>query len=170
VKRGGTLEDVNFFKANDALVGNFPAEIFGLATLLVVLLEEDGAARITNERAGSRKANIPGAILDFDSAAKKSRVTGHISSFLRGSPRVNSTKGLMRKILWKLFHVVTKNSIRGKNLGFFQTSFEYKRKTASLRAMYSARSKRRSPEVMNFFARACQEISRRGRPLLGGMD
>jgi len=81
VKRGGTLEDVNFFKANDALVGNFPAKIFGLAMLLVVLLEEDGAARITNERAGSRKANIPGAILNIYKAAKKSRITGHEASF-----------------------------------------------------------------------------------------
>jgi len=84
VKRGRLRKDFNFFKANDALVGNFPAEIFGLAMLLVVLLEEDGAARITNERAGSRKANIPGAILDFDRAAKKSRITGHMSSLLKG--------------------------------------------------------------------------------------
>jgi len=124
----GLFEDFHFFKANDALVGNLPAEILGLAMLLVVLLEEDGAARITNERAGSRKADIPGAILDFDRAAKKSRVTCHILSFLRGSPRVNSTKGLMRRILWKLFHDGTKNSIRGKNLGFFQTCFDYRRK------------------------------------------
>jgi len=116
VNRGGLFENVHFFKANDALVGNFPAEVFGLAVLLVVLLEEDGAARITNERARSRKTNIPGAILNFDRAAKKSRVTGHTLSFLRVSPRVNSTKGLMRKLLWKLFQLETSRAANATNL------------------------------------------------------
>src|SRR5262245_12621124 len=43
-------ERFDFAEANDALVGNFPAEIFLLAALLVMLLEEDGTPGIGDER------------------------------------------------------------------------------------------------------------------------
>jgi hypothetical protein len=85
------------------LIGNFPAKIFALAVLLVMLLEENGAAGIGDECSGGRKANISGAILDIHETAKKRGITGHETSFLMDGSIVNSTNGFMRKELWKTF-------------------------------------------------------------------
>jgi hypothetical protein len=40
-------------------------------TLLEMLFQKDGAARIRNKRAGRRQKNVSGAVLDFNSAPKK---------------------------------------------------------------------------------------------------
>ena len=95
-------EGFDVFETHDALVGNFPAEIFLLAALLVMLFEEDGAARIGHESSGGRKANVSGAVLDFNGTAKEGRVTGHTASVRRDSSMVNSTNGFIRKTLWKI--------------------------------------------------------------------
>jgi hypothetical protein len=61
---------VGFFQANDAGIRYFPAEIFCLALLLEMLLQKNGAAGIAYKSAGGRKANVSGAVLHFDWAAK----------------------------------------------------------------------------------------------------
>src|SRR5262249_19696182 len=82
--------------------------IFLLAALLVVLFEENRATGIGDERAGSRKTNIAGAVLNFNWAAQEGRITCHEASVQMDSSTVNSTNGFMRKILWKI--VSSRNS------------------------------------------------------------
>ena len=55
----------DFTEPNDALVGNFPAEVALFAALLEMMLEEDGTAGIGDENAGSGQKNIASAILHF---------------------------------------------------------------------------------------------------------
>jgi hypothetical protein len=102
---------------NDALIWNFPAKIFALAMLLVVLFEEDGAAGIGDECSRGRKANVSGAILNIYKTAKKRGVTGHVASFLMDSSIVNSTNGFMRKKLWKMFLNETTTMTSERDLG-----------------------------------------------------
>lgn len=59
------------FNANQTLIRNLPAEVAVLAALLEILLEEDGAARISDENTGSRQKNIPCAILHFHTSPEK---------------------------------------------------------------------------------------------------
>ncbi len=54
-----------FLDANQALIGNFPAEVAVFAALLEILLEEDGTAGIGHENTGSGQKNIASAILHF---------------------------------------------------------------------------------------------------------
>ena len=54
------------------------------------------------------KANVAGAVLNIDRTAKKNGIAGHESSFPTKSSMVNSTKGILGKILWKTFPVETK--------------------------------------------------------------
>ena len=100
---GETRGQFGFFETNDARIRNFPAKVFELTELLVVLLEEDGATGIRDKGAGSGKADVPGAVMNFDGAAKKRRITSHRVSFQIGSSRVNSTNGLREKIGGKPF-------------------------------------------------------------------
>ena len=99
---GVGLERFGFLQTNDALIGNFPAAIFLLAALLVMLFEEDGAARIGHESSGGRKANVSGAVLDFNGTAEEGRVTSHTASVRIDSSMVNSTNGFIGETLWKI--------------------------------------------------------------------
>ena len=101
-----------FLQTNNALVGNFPAKVFLLAALLVMLFEEDGASGICDERAGGWKADVSGAVLNIHSTAKKGRVTCHVASVQTDSSMVNSTNDFMRRILWKI--VSSRNSFCGQ--------------------------------------------------------
>ena len=60
--RGGT--GIGFFlDANQILIRDFPAEMFVLAALFEILLEEDGAAGIGDEDARRGQKDVPDAIL-----------------------------------------------------------------------------------------------------------
>ena len=70
--RNGSLRGLQFLlEAHDVLVGNLPTKMLLRTTLLEVLFQKDGAARISNKRAGRRQENVSGAVLDFNSAPKK---------------------------------------------------------------------------------------------------
>ena len=101
-----------FLQTNNALVGNFPAKVFLLAALFVMLFEEDGASGICDERAGGWKADVSGAVLNIHSTAKKGRVTCHVTSVQTDSSMVNSTNDFLRRILWKI--VSSRNSFCGQ--------------------------------------------------------
>ena len=60
-----------FLDADQALIGNFPAEVSVLAALLEILLEKNGTAGIGDENAGCRQKNIPSAILHFHTTTEK---------------------------------------------------------------------------------------------------
>ena len=60
-----------FFDANQALIGNLPAEVAVLAALLEILLEEDGAAGIGDENTGIGQKNIASAVLHFHTSPEK---------------------------------------------------------------------------------------------------
>jgi len=60
-----------FLDAHEVLIGDFPAKMLVLAVLLEILLEEDGAAGIGGENAGSRQKDIARAILHLHTAAQK---------------------------------------------------------------------------------------------------
>lgn len=60
-----------FFNANQALIGNFPAEVAVLTTLLEILFKKDGTAGIGDENTRSRQKNIPCAILHFHTSPEK---------------------------------------------------------------------------------------------------
>lgn len=60
-----------FFDADQALIGNLPAEVAVLAALLEILLKEDGTAGIGDENAGSGQENIASAILHFHTTPEK---------------------------------------------------------------------------------------------------
>jgi hypothetical protein len=60
-----------FFNANQALIGNLPAEVAVLAALLKILLEKNGTAGIGHEDAGSGQKNIASAILHFHTSPEK---------------------------------------------------------------------------------------------------
>jgi hypothetical protein len=53
------------------LVGNFPAEVIPLTALFHVLFEENRAAGIRSERAGSGQKYIAHTVLHGDFAAQK---------------------------------------------------------------------------------------------------
>ena len=70
--RNGGLRGLRFLlEAHNVLVGNLPTKMLLRTTLLEMLLQKDGAARISNKRAGRRQKNVSGAVLDFNSAPKK---------------------------------------------------------------------------------------------------
>ncbi len=86
-----------FLNANDALVGNLPAEMFLLAARFKTLFKENGAAGIRREGAGSGQNDIAGAILYLDLASEKVGVASHIKVRVCGVPEwVNGTEGLPR--------------------------------------------------------------------------
>ena len=60
-----------FLNTDQALIGNFPAEVSVLATLLEMVLEEDGTAGIGNKDAGSGQKNITSAILHLHTTPEK---------------------------------------------------------------------------------------------------
>ena len=60
-----------FLDAHQILVRDFPAEMLVLPALLEILFEEDGAARISHEGAGSRQKDIASAILHFYTTPEK---------------------------------------------------------------------------------------------------
>ena len=60
-----------FFNTDEALIGNFPAEVSVLAALLKMVLEEDGTAGICDENAGSGQKNITSAILHLHTTPEK---------------------------------------------------------------------------------------------------
>src|SRR5260370_36156097 len=60
--RGSTGVGV-FFDAHQILIRDFPAEVLVLSALLEMLFEEDGTARVGDERAGSGQEDIAGTIL-----------------------------------------------------------------------------------------------------------
>ena len=65
-RRVGSSSGVRLFlDAHQTLIGNFPAEVAVLATLLEILFEEDGTAGIRDENSGRRQKNVAGAILHF---------------------------------------------------------------------------------------------------------
>jgi len=68
---GGDARFRLFCNANQALIGNLPAEVAVLAALLEILLKEDGTARIGNENSGSGQKNITSAILHFHTTPEK---------------------------------------------------------------------------------------------------
>ena len=74
-----------FLDAHEVLIRDFPAEMFVLAALFEILLEEDGAAGISDEDAGSGEKDIAGAILHLHTAPQKGRETSHtVRSFRAG--------------------------------------------------------------------------------------
>ena len=60
-----------FFNPNQALIGNLPAKVAVLPSLLKILLQEDGTAGIGDENAGSGQKNIASAILHFHTTPEK---------------------------------------------------------------------------------------------------
>ena len=60
-----------FFNANQALIGDLPAEVAVLAALLEILLEEDGTTGIGDENTRSRQKNITSAVLHFHTTPEK---------------------------------------------------------------------------------------------------
>jgi hypothetical protein len=66
-----------FFDAHQILIGDFPAEVLVLATLLEVLLEENGTTGIGDESAGSGQKDIAGAILHLHTAPEKGGIASH---------------------------------------------------------------------------------------------
>jgi hypothetical protein len=72
MRRIGTLRRLRFlFEAHNVLVGNLPTEMLLRATLLKMLFQKDGAARIRHERAGRRQKDVSGAVLHFNPAPEK---------------------------------------------------------------------------------------------------
>ena len=61
----------SFFDAHQALIRNLPAEVTVFATLLEMLLEEDGTAGIGDKNAGSGQKNIASAVLHFHTTPEK---------------------------------------------------------------------------------------------------
>ena len=90
-----------FLEANNILIGDFPAEMFLLTTLLEVLLEENGATGISDKGTGGRQHDVGGAVLDGDLTPEKSGITGHApvsSGVVRGSiVRKDSPADCLRK-------------------------------------------------------------------------
>ncbi len=65
------------FDPDQVLIRDFPAEVLVLAALLEILFEEDGAAGIGDEDAGSGQEDVAGAVLHLNPAAEKRGVAGH---------------------------------------------------------------------------------------------
>jgi hypothetical protein len=55
-----------------------------LAALFDALFEEDGAAGIGDESAGSRQENVTGAILHLNATPKKGGVASHLENSFDG--------------------------------------------------------------------------------------
>lgn len=62
---------------DDARIGDLPAEGLHLTPLREMLFQKDGAARVSHERAGSRKEDVTGTIMNLNAAAKQKREPGH---------------------------------------------------------------------------------------------
>lgn len=70
----GVSGDTRFrflFNTDQALIGNFPAEVSVLAALLKMVLEEDGTPGIGDENTGSGQKNITSAILHVHTTPEK---------------------------------------------------------------------------------------------------
>jgi hypothetical protein len=71
-RRSRILRGLRFlFQPNDVLVGNFPSEMLFRTSLLEMLLQKDGTARIRHKCAGRRQKDVSGAVLHFNPAPKK---------------------------------------------------------------------------------------------------
>ena len=67
--------------ADNALIGDFPAEGFHLAMLIKFLFEKNRPAGIGSQRPGSREEEVPRPILHLDTMAQKGGVTRHVAKF-----------------------------------------------------------------------------------------
>ena len=87
---------------DDGLVGEFPAEIFLLAVLFVVLFEVDGAAGIGYETSRGGQTDITGTIKNFHATPKKCRKTGHTEQFVGAEEGGSIVRKIGRKkLVWK---------------------------------------------------------------------
>jgi hypothetical protein len=68
---------VSFADADDGMVGDFHANRFVLPALGIAVLQNDGFARIGDERSDGRQIDIRRAIVDLHSLADKRTVTCH---------------------------------------------------------------------------------------------
>ena len=99
---GRCAVSVQFLDADNVLIGNLPAKLFLVSTLFEMFFEEDGTAGIGGKRASCGQKDIAGAVLHLDPTPQKGRIAGHTGSSVGRSGRgVNSTEGLVRRIVWK---------------------------------------------------------------------